>query len=144
MVMIMMTRIVITVHCTFTYIYICIYIYKPLKKVLHIQFGGQYLRQLSQKKNFGLLYQKWSLGTQESFCKVWDQSFTRLNNYGLRERPFDFQGGGGVLVRLEYFFFMFSETEFFFQHHRGLEFFFQCMMREVFFYCTVRMNNYMY
>ena len=33
-------------------------------------------------------------------------------------------GGGGVLVRLEYFFYMFSETEIFFQHHRGLEFFF--------------------
>ena len=43
----------------------------------------------------------------------------------IRERPFDFQGGGGGgLVRLEYFFYMFSETEIFFQHHRGLEFFF--------------------
>ena len=56
----------------------------------------------------------------------------------LRERPFDFQGGGGgvgFLVRLEYFFCMFSETEFFFQHHRGLEFFFfQCMMREAIFF----------
>ena len=29
----------------------------------------------------------------------------------LRERPFDFQGGGGGLVRLEYLFYMFSETE---------------------------------
>ena len=33
--------------------------------------------------NFGLLFQKLSLGTQEPFCKVWDQSDTRLNNYGL-------------------------------------------------------------
>ena len=55
-------------------------------------------------------------------------------------------GGGGVLVRLEYFFYMFSETEIFFQHHRGLEFFFLPMYdaRSNFFYCTVRMNNYMY
>ena len=33
--------------------------------------------------NFGLFFQKWSLGTQESFCKVGDQLDTRLNNYGL-------------------------------------------------------------
>ena len=33
--------------------------------------------------NFGLLFQKWSLGTQESFCKVLDQLDTQLNNYGL-------------------------------------------------------------
>ena len=31
--------------------------------------------------NFGLLFQKWSLGTQ-SFCKVWDKLDTWLNNYG--------------------------------------------------------------
>ena len=37
----------------------------------------------TQKKNFGLLFQKWSLGTQESFCKVWDHLDTRLNNYSL-------------------------------------------------------------
>ena len=37
----------------------------------------------TKKMNFGLLFQKWSLGTQESFCKVWDQSDTQLNNYGL-------------------------------------------------------------
>ena len=39
--------------------------------------------QISQNKNFGLLFQKWSLGTQESFCKVSDQLDTQLNNYGL-------------------------------------------------------------
>ena len=44
-------------------------------------------------------------------------------------------GGGGGLVRLEYFFYMFSESEFFFQHHRGLDFLvLQCMMREVIFF----------
>ena len=36
-----------------------------------------------KKMNFGLLFQKLSLGTQESFCKVWDQLDTLLNNYGL-------------------------------------------------------------
>ena len=36
--------------------------------------------------NFGLLFQKWSLGTQESFCKVSDQLDTWLNNYGLISR----------------------------------------------------------
>ena len=39
--------------------------------------------QISQNKNFVLLFQKWSLGTQESFCKVSDQLDTQLNNYGL-------------------------------------------------------------
>ena len=39
--------------------------------------------QISQNKNFGLLFQKWYLGTQESFCKVSDQLDTQLNNYGL-------------------------------------------------------------
>ena len=39
--------------------------------------------QISQKMNFGLLFQKWSLGTQKLFCKVLDQLDTRLNNYGL-------------------------------------------------------------
>ena len=60
----------------------------------------------------------------------------------IRERPLDFQGGGGGgLVRLEYFCYMFSETEKYFQHH----FFFKCMMREVIcVYCTDRMNNDMY
>ena len=38
---------------------------------------------MSPKMNFGLLFQKWSLGTQESFCKVSDQLDTQLNNYGL-------------------------------------------------------------
>ena len=33
--------------------------------------------------NFGLLFQKWSLGTQKLFCKVLDQLDTLLNNYGL-------------------------------------------------------------
>ena len=33
--------------------------------------------------NFGLLFQKWSLGTQKLFCKVLDQLDTQLNNYGL-------------------------------------------------------------
>ena len=42
--------------------------------------------QISQKMNFGLLFQKWSLGTQESFCKVSDQLDTWLNNYGLISR----------------------------------------------------------
>ena len=37
----------------------------------------------TQKKNFVLLFQKWSLGTQKLFCKVLDQLDTRLNNYGL-------------------------------------------------------------
>ena len=36
--------------------------------------------------NFGLLFQKWSLCTQESFCKVSDQLDTQLNNYGLISR----------------------------------------------------------
>ena len=35
------------------------------------------------KQNFGLLFQKWSLDTQESFCKVSDQLDTLLYNYGL-------------------------------------------------------------
>ena len=35
------------------------------------------------KMNFGLLFQKLSLGTQKLFCKVLDQLDTRLNNYGL-------------------------------------------------------------
>ena len=38
------------------------------------------------QKYFGLLFQKWSLGTQESFCKVSDQLDTRLNNYDLISR----------------------------------------------------------
>ena len=36
--------------------------------------------------NFGLLFQKWFLGTQESFCNVSDQLDTQLNNYGLISR----------------------------------------------------------
>ena len=39
--------------------------------------------QISQNKNFGLLFQKWSLGTQESFCKISDQLDTQSDNYGL-------------------------------------------------------------
>ena len=39
-----------------------------------------------QKKEFWPTFQKWSLGTQESFCKVSDQLDTRLNNYGLISR----------------------------------------------------------
>ena len=46
----------------------------------HIRHGGVKFRQ---KMNFGLLFQKWSLGTQKLFCKVLDQLDTRLNNYGL-------------------------------------------------------------
>ena len=42
--------------------------------------------QISHKNNFGLLFQKWSLCTQESFCKVSDQLDTQLNNYGLISR----------------------------------------------------------
>ena len=42
--------------------------------------------KFNKKNNFGLLFQKWSLGTQESFCKVSDQLYTRLNNYGLISR----------------------------------------------------------
>ena len=33
--------------------------------------------------NFGLLFQKLSLGTQKLFFKVLDQLDTRFNNYGL-------------------------------------------------------------
>ena len=53
------------------------------------------------------------------------------------------RGGVGFLVRLEYFFYMFSETEIFFQHLRGLEIFFLPMYdaRSYIFYCTVRMNH---
>ena len=55
-----------------------------------------------------------------------------LRQFILRERPFDFQGGGGGLVRLEYLFYMFSVTEFFFSTIEGWTFFvLQCMMREV-------------
>ena len=42
--------------------------------------------KISPKMNFGLLFKKWYLGTQESFCKVSDQLDTRLNNYGLISR----------------------------------------------------------
>ena len=46
----------------------------------HIRHGGV---KFHKKMNFGLLFQKWSLGTQKLFCKVLDQLDTRLNNYGL-------------------------------------------------------------
>ena len=65
----------------------------------------------------------------------------------LRERPFDFQGGGGGFFGQAGIFFLhvFRDRNFF-QHHRGLEIFFLPMYhaRSNFFYCTVRMNNYMY
>ena len=38
------------------------------------------------KKNFGLLFQIFSFGTQESFCKDSDQLDTRLNYYGIIRR----------------------------------------------------------
>ena len=49
----------------------------------HIRHGGV---KFHTKMNSGLLFQKWSLGTQESFCKVSDQLDTWLNNYGLISR----------------------------------------------------------
>ena len=58
---------------------------KGLKESLIAQFWPYkaWWYQISQNKNFGLLFQKWSLGTQESFCQVSDQLDTQLNNYGL-------------------------------------------------------------
>ena len=58
---------------------------KVLKESLIGQFWPYkaWWYQISQNENFGLLFQKWSLGTQESFCKVSDQLDTQLNNYGL-------------------------------------------------------------
>ena len=56
--------------------------------------------------------------------------------FSIRERPFDFQGGGGGLVRLEYFVYMFSkDKKKMFSTIEGWKFvFFQCMMREVIFF----------
>ena len=55
------------------------------------------------------------------------------------------RGGGGGLVRLEYFFGMFAEPEFFFSTIEGWNIFFPMYdARSNFFYCTVRMNNDMY
>ena len=51
---------------------------------------------------------------------IYNASSTTLGSDHLTSRG----GGVGFLVRLEYFFYMFSETEIFFQHHRGLDIFF--------------------
>ena len=62
---------------------------KELKESLIGQFWPYYAWwcQISHTQmNFGLFFQKWSLGTQESFCKVSDQLDTRLNNYGIVSR----------------------------------------------------------
>ena len=48
-----------------------------------IRHGGV---KFYKKMNFGLLFQKWSLGTQKLFCKVLEQLDTQLNNYGLISR----------------------------------------------------------
>ena len=55
-------------------------------------------------------------------------------------------GGGGFFGQAGIFFLNVFRDRIFFQHHRGLEIFFLPMYeaRSNFFYCTVRMNNYMY
>ena len=61
-------------------------------------------------------------------CFVW----SALNL--LRERPFDFQGGGGGFGQAGIFFTCFQRQNIFFSTIEGWIFFSQCMMREVIFF----------